>query len=146
MALGAVELEVAVGAVVGLGAGGWLLVRGLVAWRDIEAVDDIATASISSVAAGETRLAGTIQPLALALRSPLQSVECLYYRSRVRQDEGRNERRTIFTAERAVGFTLTDGTGTIKVLPRGASWRVPPVWQDTGSLLGGDPVGLDVGA
>ena len=126
MAVGGLELELAAGAVVGLGAGGWLLVRGLLAWRDIEAVDDIGTSSVSSLAAGEARLAGTIQPLALTLRSPLQSMECLYYRSRVRQDEGRNERRTIFSAERAVGFTLTDGSGTIKVLPRGATWRVPP--------------------
>ena len=146
MAIGGLELELAAGAVVGLGAGGWLLVRGLVAWRDIEAVDDIGTSSVSSLAAGEARLAGTIQPLALTLRSPLQSVECLYYRSRVRQDEGRNERRTIFSAERAVGFTLTDGSGTIKVLPRGATWRVPLAWQENSSMLGDDPIGLDIGA
>jgi len=146
MALSGVELELAAGAIVGLGAGGWLLVRGLVAWRAIEAVEDIGTSSVSSLAAGEARLAGTIQPLALTLRSPLQSMECLYYRSRVRQDEGRNERRTIFAAERAVGFTLTDGSGTIKVLPRGATWRVPLVWQENSSILGDDPVGLDIGA
>lgn len=146
MAIGGLELELVAGAIVGLGAGGLLLVRGLVAWRDIETVEDIGTSSISSLAAGEARLAGTIQPLALTLRSPLQSVECLYYRSRVRQDEGRNERRTIFAAERAVGFTLTDGSGTIKVLPRGATWRVPDLWQENSGLLGDDPIGLDVGA
>lgn len=146
MAVGAIELELALGAVVGLGAGGLLLVRGLVAWRDIEAVEDIGTSSVSSLAAGEARLAGTIQPLALTLRSPLQSAECLYYRSRVRQDEGRNERRTIFSAERAVGFTLTDGSGTIKVLPRGATWHVPAVWQENSSLMGDDPIGLEIGA
>ncbi|MFI5261838.1 MAG: hypothetical protein ACHQZR_04730, partial [Candidatus Limnocylindrales bacterium] len=145
MALTGLDLELAVGALVGLGAGGWLLVRGLVGWRDIEAVEDIATSSISSLAAGEVRLAGTVQPLAMTLRSPLQSISCLYYRARVREQEGRDERRTIFAAERAVGFTLTDGSGTIRILPRGATWRVPPVWQDSSGLLdGSDPVGLDV--
>ncbi len=63
----------------------------------------------------------------------------------MRQDEGRSQ-RTVFSAERAVGFTLTDASGAIKVLPRGATWRVPPVWKENGGLLGGDPVGLDIGA
>jgi hypothetical protein len=145
MGVAGVDLEVAAGALVGLGAGGWLVVRGLMGWRAIEAVEDIATSSISSLAAGEVRLAGTIAPLALTLRSPLQSITCLYYRSRVRQAQGRDERRTVFAAERAVGFTLTDGSGTIRVMPRGATWRVPPVWQDSSGLLdGADPVGLNV--
>ena len=123
--------------------GAVLLARGMLLWRGRERVADIATSQVSALAAGEARLMGTVQPVPLALVSPLQSRTCIYYRARVTESRGRDQ-HTVFAEERAVGFTLDDGSGTIRVLPRDAAWEVAWTWQGSSGLLGDDPPELDL--
>ncbi|MGZ3587968.1 MAG: hypothetical protein ACXVAE_02775 [Candidatus Limnocylindrales bacterium] len=132
------DLTIALISGAGMAGGVACLVRGLLTWRSSERVADIPTSAISGLAAGEIRLAGTVQPVTLTLVSPLQSRPCLYYRARVRQGSGRNE-TTIFSEERAAGFALVDDSGTIRVLPRAAHWEVPWTWQSSTALLGEEP-------
>ncbi len=132
------DLAVALAAGAGLVGGAAGLVRGLQAWRAGERVADIATSTVGALAAGEVRLVGNLQPVALTLISPLQSRPCLYYRARVRQGSGRDE-TTIFEEQRAIGFVLDDGTGGVRVLPRDAHWDVPWSWQGSTDILGDDP-------
>ena len=127
----------------GLVGGAALLARGMVLWRGREQVADIASSQVSALAAGEARLSGTAQPVVLTLVSPLQSRPCLYYRARVTERRGRDE-VTVFDEERAVGFALDDGSGTIRVLPRDAHWEVDWSWQGSTSMLGDDPPELDI--
>ena len=124
-------------------AGLWLLARGFVAYRDEARVGDVASSRIVSMAAGEVRLSGTIEPAEVTLISPLQSVACVYYRSRIRDDRS-DIRRDVFDEERAVSFRLRDDSGTIRVVPRGRlDWNVPDRWQERTDLDGGDPLGLN---
>jgi hypothetical protein len=127
----------------GFMAGAVLLARGMLLWRRREAVADIATSQVSALAAGEARLTGTVQAVALTLVSPLQSRPCVYYRAHVTESRGR-EQATVFAEERAVGFTLDDGSGTIRVLPRAAAWEVAWTWQGSSGLLGDEPPELDL--
>ena len=73
----------------GFVGGAVLLARGMLLWRGRERVADIASSQVSALAAGEARLTGTAQPVALTLVSPLQSRPCLYYRARVTESRGR---------------------------------------------------------
>jgi hypothetical protein len=130
-------------AVAGVAAGLYLLVRGLTAYQAGEAVRGTGTSRIESLAAGEVRLVGTIEPGPVALVSPLQSVPCVYYHSTIREERGR-ERVTTLHEERAVGFRLRDATGAVRVFPRGAHWDAPACFTEESGWSGDDPPGLDL--
>jgi hypothetical protein len=130
-------------AVAGVATGLYLLVRGLTAYQAGEAVRGTGTSRIESLAAGEVRLVGTIEPGPVALVSPLQSVPCVYYRSTIREERGR-ERVTTMHEERAVGFRLRDTTGAVRVFPRGARWDAPACFAEESGWPGDDPPGLNL--
>jgi hypothetical protein len=115
-----------VGLVVGLA----LLVQGLAAYREGARVADIAGSRIDSLAAGEIRLTGTVVEAGVALVSPIQSARCVYYRASI-EDRSGNNRTTVMSEERAVGFFIDDGNGRIRVFPRGARWRVPWRYEES---------------
>jgi len=129
-------------AIAGIAGGLFLLVRGLVAYRAGETVRGTGTSRIESLAAGEVRLVGTIEPGPVTLVSPLQSVPCVYYHARIIEDRGR-ERTATLDEERAVGFLLRDATGTLHVFPRGARWDAPECFNEQSDWSGGDPPGLN---
>ncbi len=118
-----------------------LLGRGLAGYRRANLIADIAGGTISSLAAGENRVSGTIEAAELTLSSPLQSEPCVYYRSSVTQEGERSESR-VFHDERAVGFRVRDASGTIRVFPRGAAFDVPDLFNTRSGILGEEPVGL----
>ena len=121
----------------------WLFVRGLVAYRDEARVGDIATSRIASLAAGEVRLSGTIEAEEVTLTSPLQSVPCVYYRSRITEDRS-DTRRKVLDEERAVSFRIRDASGSVRVLPSGrVDWNVAERWHERTDLDGDDPPGLN---
>jgi len=127
----------------GIAGGLVLLVRGLVAYRAGEAVRGTGTSRIESLAAGEVRLVGTIEPGPVMLVSPLQSVPCVYYHARIVEDRG-SQRTTTLDEERAVGFLLHDTTGTLRVFPRGARWDAPACFHEQTDWSGDDPPGLNL--
>ena len=128
---------------VGLGGGLVLLVRGLGAYRAGHGVAGIGTSRAATLAAGEVRVVGTIDVDVMTLVSPLQSVPCVYYRSRIREGSG-DDTRTVFSEERAVGFRLRDGSGSIRVFPRGARWDAPMCFDAASDWAGDDPPGLRI--
>ena len=130
-------------AVVGIAGGLFLLVRGLLAYRAGETVRGTGTSRIESLAAGEVRLVGTIEPGPVMLVSPLQSVPCVYYHARILEDRGR-ERTATLDEERAVGFKLRDASGTLRVFPRGARWDAPRCFDEQSDWSGDDPPGLNL--
>ena len=130
-------------AVAGSAGGLFLLVRGLVAYRAGEALRGTGTSRIESLAAGEVRLVGTIEPGPVTLVSPLQSVPCVYYHARILEARGREQTATL-DDERAVGFLLRDATGTVRVFPRGARWDVPTCFDEQSDWTGSDPPGLNL--
>jgi len=130
-------------ALLGLVGGLALLGRGLRAYGRAGRVAGIATSRISTLAAGEVRLVGTVEADVLTLVSPLQSTPCVYYRSRIRERSG-DDTRTVFEEEEDVAFRLRDGSGTIRILPRGARWDAPLRFDAASDWTGGDPPGLDV--
>ncbi|MFH1474968.1 MAG: hypothetical protein ABIG85_03830 [Chloroflexota bacterium] len=130
-------------ALFGLVGGLALLVRGLRSYRRAGFVAGIGTSRIATVAAGEIRLVGVVETDVLTLVSPLQSVPCAFYRSRIQEGSG-DDARTIFNEERAVEFRLRDASGTIRVLPRGARWEAPIRFDAASDWSGGDPPGLNV--
>ncbi len=119
-----------------------LLVRGMAAYRTGEAVRGTGTSRVESLAAGEVRVVGTIAPGPVSLVSPLQSVTCVYYHARIVEDRGR-ERTATLDDERAVGFLVDDGTGTLRVFPRRARWDAPTCFDEQTDWAGGDPPGLN---
>ena len=121
----------------------WLLVRGFIAYRDEARVGDVATSRIASLAAGEVRLTGIVEAAGMTLVSPLQSVPCVYYRSRIREE--RQEYRDDTTEdENAISFSLRDPSGAIRVIPRGrVDWNVPNRWEEQTDLDGDEPSGLN---
>ena len=130
-------------AVLGLVGGLALLGRGLRAYGRAGHVAGIGTSRIASLAAGEVRLVGVVEADVLSLVSPLQSVPCVYYRSRIREGSG-DDTRTVFDETRDVAFRLRDASGTIRVLPRGARWDAPLRFDAASDWTGGDPPGLDI--
>ena len=131
------------GSVTGIAGGLWLLARGLVSYRRAGRVSDIATSRIETLAVGEVRVTGRIEPAELTLVSPLQSRTCVYYRARVRERDSRNE-RTVLDDERAVGFRVRDESGAIRIFPRGGTWDVPSSFIDSDSFLGEAPAGVEL--
>lgn len=106
-------------AAIGIGLGLWLLGRGLTSFRRSNLVGDTSTSSIASMAAGEVRISGVIEPAEVTLISPLQSEACVYYRARIGSEGDRSEIETDRGEERAIGFRVRDPSGDIRVFPRG---------------------------
>ena len=127
-------------AAVGVVGGIVLLFRGFGGYRSAIRVGDTSTSRISSLAAGEVRLTGTIETAEVSLTSPLQDRECVWYRSRV--DAG--EDRPVFEEERAIGFRIRDASGAIRVFPRGARIDGPIRLDDRDSITGERPVSVSM--
>jgi hypothetical protein len=144
MSLVSLPLEpVFVASLAGVAGGLGMLWRGLGAHRRSSRIADTAGSRVASVAVGEVRLTGVVEPAELLLTSPLQNAACVYYRASVEQD--RNDSPTpVFREERAVGFRLRDESGTIRVFPRGARWAIGERFNERTSLLGEQPSGLDI--
>lgn len=130
----------------GVVAGLWLLARGLIGYRTATSLGDTSTSAVATMAAGEVRIAGTIEPAELTLVSPLQSRTCVYYRASIRTDDevGVLGMGGALEEERAVGFRVRDATGSVRVFPRGARWDAPRVFDDQDGSLGDRPPGLDL--
>lgn len=128
-------------AVAGIGGGLLLLARGLAAYRAGHRVVGLATSRVATLAAGEVRLVGAVEADVATLVSPLQSMPCVYYRSRIRTGSG-SDARTVLDEERAVGFRLRDASGAIRVFPRGARWDAPLRFDADDDWSGGAPPGL----
>jgi hypothetical protein len=133
-----------------LAAGGFigglaLLVRGMGDYRTAARIADTSTSKIGSIAAGEVRISGVIEPAELILVSLLQSASCVYYRSTIGDDDddglpgsaGDDE-------ERAVGFRVRDATGSLRVFPRGARIDAPVRFEGSTGTLGDEPPGLSM--
>ncbi|HEY7590443.1 MAG TPA: hypothetical protein VH723_05580 [Candidatus Limnocylindrales bacterium] len=132
----------------GLAAGIGLLVRGLSSYRSGLRIADTAPSRIETMAAGEVRVSGVVEPAEVTLVSPLQSAPCVYYRSSIREsagDDGGGE-VTVLAEERAVGFRVreTDGERSIRVFPRGARFDVPEQYRDRTGAFGDEPPGLQL--
>ena len=143
------ELEI-VPSVAMLAGGGFigglaLLVRGMAGYRTASRIADTSTSTIASIAAGEVRLSGVVEPAELLLVSTFQSVPCVYYRSTLGDDDadlvpGGDGH----TEERSVGFRLRDATGSLRVFPRGARIDAPVRFDEATGAFGDDPPGLAV--
>jgi hypothetical protein len=117
------------GIIVGLALFG----RGLIAYLRAQRIGGISTSPISSIAAGEVRVSGVVEPDTALLVSPLQSERCVWYRARVQESAGRSS-RTILDETRAVGFRVKDASGSIRVFPRDASFTAPDDLSEGGSV------------
>ena len=133
---------VAAPAGLGVVAGLYLLGRGLGGYRSLIRVSDTSTSTISSLAAGEVRITGAIEPAELTLVSLLQSVPCVYYRSTIGDAGERGGIDPAVTEERAIGFRIRDATGEMRVFPRGARFDAPVRFEGETSLTGDEPAGL----
>jgi len=127
--------------ILGIAGGLALLARGISGYRRAGRVADTATSRIATLAVGEVRVTGVVEPAELTLLSPLQSLTCVYYRARIRAQDSR-QRRTVLDDERAVGFRVRDETGSIRVFPRGGAWDVPPAFRAADGFTGDTPAGL----
>ncbi len=117
-----------------------LLGRGLADYRAGGRIRGISTSRIASIAVGEVLVSGTAEPIELTLVSPLQSAPCLFYRARV--TDSSSEGGDVFHEERAVGFRISDGTGSVRVFPGRATFDVPDRFDEEGGRWDGDPPGL----
>ena len=134
--------QVAALAAGGLVAGMALLVRGFGGYRTAARIGDISTSAIGSLAVGEVRVSGTVQPAEVLLVSALQSEPCVYYRASIRERRGDDDGGSVLDEERAVGFRVRDPSGDLRVFPRDARWDVPDRFRDRSSLLDGEPAAL----
>lgn len=128
----------------GVAAGLWLLVRGLGGYRTATRIADTGTSSVASMAAGEVRIAGIIEPAEVTLISLLQSERCVYYRATIDSGDDGSDLHGNVEEERAVGFTVRDATGTVRIFPRGARWDAPVLLDATTGSFGDDPPDLDL--
>jgi hypothetical protein len=130
----------------GLGVVGGLvlLARGLEGYRTHLRVADIATSSIATIAAGEVRVSGVVVPAELTLVSLLQSRTCVYYRSRVGDAADEERLARGYTEERSVGFRIDDGTGSLRIFPRGGQFDAPVRFEGETGTMGDEPAGLDI--
>jgi hypothetical protein len=128
----------------GVVAGLFLLARGLAGYRSAVRVGDVATSTIGSLAAGEIRVSGVIEPAEMTLVSLLQSVPCVYYRATVGNGGDRRTLDSGYTEERSIGFRVRDETGSLRVFPRGARFDAPVRFDGETDISGGEPVGLDL--
>ena len=125
---------------VGLVGGIVLFVRGLMAYRHDRLISSVATSTLDGIAAGEVRVSGVVEPIDGTLTSPLQSVPCVWYRAKV-ETTGDNS-RTLLSEEQSREFRISDETGEIRVVPRGARWEIRPAFDERTSWTGSEPPGL----
>jgi hypothetical protein len=130
----------AVAGFIGFIGGLALFARGLVAYRRDRLVSSIATSSLEGIAAGEVRVTGVVEAISSTLISPLQSKPCVWYRARV-EETGENG-RVLLNEEKAQEFMLDDGSGKIRVIPRGARWEIETVFDESTGMTGEEPIGL----
>lgn len=123
---------VAIAAAAGVVAGLLLLVRGFAGYRAAGRIRGTSISRIGSIAAGDVLVSGRVAAAEVLLVSPLQSVECVYVRSRI-SDAREGEGADLFREDRAVGFRVDDGSGAIRVFPRGARFDVPWRYDETAS-------------
>jgi hypothetical protein len=117
-----------------------LLWRGFAGYLSAARVGDTSTSRIGTVAAGEVRVTGVVEPAEVMLTSPLQGRECVWYRASVTSSrEGDSD---LLDEERGIGFRIRDGSGSIRVFPRGARLDVMDRFDERDSLLGERPIGL----
>jgi hypothetical protein len=128
-------------ALMGLIGGVVLFARGLVAYRRDRLISAVATSSLDGLAAGEVRVSGLVQAVDQQLTSPLQSRPCVWYRARIESTD--DSRRVLLDEERAVHFRVIDGRGSIRVAPAGARWEIDPDFDESTSLTGAEPPGLE---
>lgn len=126
----------------GIGAGLWLLARGLGGYRTATRLADTGTSTIASMAAGEVRVAGVIEAAEVTLVSPLQSEPCVYYRASIDSGDEGVAVQADFAEERAVGFQVRDASGSVRVFPRGARWDAPVCFDDATGSFGDAPAAL----
>ena len=129
---------------VGVVAGLVLLARGLSDYRSLVRVGDTSTSNIATLAAGEVRVSGTVQPAEMTLVSLLQSVPCVYYKSTVGSDGEARVSGSGYEEERSIGFQVRDATGSLRVFPRGARFDAPVRFETDTDLLGEPFAGLDI--
>lgn len=128
----------------GVGAGLFLLGRGLMDYRSTIRVGDTSTSTISSLAAGEARISGVIEVAEMTLVSLLQSAACVYYRSTIGPGGEISPVESGFTEERTIGFRIRDETGSIRVFPRGARIDAPVRLDEETGAMGDEPPGLAI--
>ena len=133
---------VALVALAGVIAGLWLLARGFGGYRTATRLGDTATSAIGSLAAGEVRISGAIEPAEVRLVSPLQSEPCVYYRAWVGDAGEISGLDAEFDEERAVGFFVADATGSVRIFPRGARFDAPLCLDEQSGRFGETPNGL----
>jgi hypothetical protein len=128
-------------ALMGLIGGVVLFARGLVAYRRDRLISAVATSSLDGLAAGEVRVSGRVQAVDQLLTSPIQSRPCVWYRARIESTD--DNRRVLLDEERAVHFRVTDGRGGVRVAPAGARWEIAADFDESTSLTGTEPPGLE---
>jgi hypothetical protein len=133
--------HLALASIAGIVGGLGLFWRGLAAFRAADRIADTSGSRVASIAVGEVRLTGIVEPAELVLTSPLQSRPCVWYRASASEQGDRHD-RIVFSEERAVGFRLRDETGAIRVFPRGGQWAVENRFSDATGLAGDEPPGL----
>jgi hypothetical protein len=126
--------------IAGIGVGLLLLWRGFGGYRSAARVGDTATSRIASLAAGEVRITGAVEPAEVTLVSPLQGRDCVWYRAAV--TSSRSGAGDELDEERGVGFRVLDATGSIRVFPRGARIDAPDRFDERDSVFGEAPPGL----
>jgi len=124
-------------------AGLALLRRGLIGYRTADRIADTGTSTISSLAVGEVRISGVVEPAEIVLVSALQSVQSVYYRASIDQD-GDGESGPDFFEERSIGFRVRDASGSIRVFPRGARFDAPRRFEASTDMGGDEPADLDL--
>ncbi len=131
-------------AALGVVAGLFLLARGLAGYRSVVRVGDTGTSPISTLAAGEVRVSGVVEPAELTLISLLQSVPCVYYRATVGNEGNARTADAGYTDERSIGFRVRDASGSLRVFPRGARFDAPIRFEGETDLAGDEPTGLAI--
>lgn len=115
--------------------------RGFAGYRAATGISDTSPSRIASAAVGELLVTGVVETAELTLVSPLQSAPCVYYRATI-DDNDDGAVHDAFREERAVGFTIRDETGSLRVFPRGARFDVPARFSDETGTFGEEPPGL----
>jgi hypothetical protein len=128
----------------GIVAGLTLLVRGLAEYRSTVRLGDTSTSTISSLAAGEVRISGVVEPAELTLVSLLQGAPCVYYRATIGRSGEVSTTDGSFTEERSIGFRVRDRTGSIRIFPRGARVDAPLRLNAATGVMGDEPPGLAI--
>jgi len=125
----------------GVVGGTWLFVSAFKKLRLRRAVQDTPLARVRSAALGRDEFAGRALPAAQPLRGPFSGLPCVWYRWKVeeerRDSKGNVHWTTLGQGESFEAFALDDGTGSLRVEPRGAEVEpTDPLVYRTGGVLG----------